>query len=481
MNRFYLTDFRRSFRTSLLVIAILVLSFLGPLLSSVLRSSVEGFLQENARRILTADLAVGAYRPLTDADIQPLSERFEVRREVREIEFNTMAMSGAGSLIEVHGVEAGFPIEGEFLFKSVNAGAADSKELRGKAAMGAGEVWLTEDAMLALDLKLGDPLRLGRSEFKVTRVIEQAPGISRSGIGFAPKAYIAFEEARPTGLMGFGSQVLHRVYLETARAVDLEEAKKIVGDEEVFLRTPDESFEGIGRFTGFVSLYLAVVSVSLFTLGWAAAFYVIRVQAIERMKSAAIALVFGAGTKSLLRYELFRAIAMTVVAAFIAGGLVYAATQILEPLLAEALRKNVPGDFRIIVSWRDVLGLGITALLSSAIFTFPFADRLQRSRLVDLFKESTSLDLDDSSQDTEPSRKTAGRRRFAILALAAGALFGISIWLTRDAKRGAQLAAGFVFAAAVIHVSGIVIFRGLASVSSNMSGSIGSVLRIVGI
>ncbi len=463
-SRYFRTDLKRSMRANWIAIAVLFLSFLGPVVSSVLRSSVESFLVSNQRRILTADLAITAYRPIREDEVDRVREVLGIKREVREVEFVTMALGGAsqGSLIEVHAVEPSFPIDGEFTF-------ADGSK---KAGGPTGEnLWVTSDAALALDLKSGGRLKLGRVNFLIEKVITQAPGISRGAFGMAPRVYIPIDQASRTGLTGFGSQIYHRVYLETEKMATSEVIKETLGDPDLFLRTPDDSVQGIERFTGFVSLYLAVVSVSLFALGWAAAFYIIRTQAIERMRATAIAIVFGGSRSSMLGFEFARTLALTAIAAVLAMLAAWGAAEFLEPVIGQALAKQVPGKFEIVLSIKDFLGLFVTSLVSAVLFTAPFAQRLRSSQPRELF--------DDSALAPPQESRSGVRSMLALSAVGFLTLAALASWITRDVKRGFQLAAGFGAAAGVIHFAGIGLFRALSTVFRATGSS--AFLRLVGL
>ncbi len=463
-GRYFRTDLRRSMRSNWIAVAVLFLSFLGPVVSSVLRSSVENFLVSNQRRILTADLAITAYRPIREEEIDRVRSLVGIRKEVREIEFVTMALGNAaqGSLIEVHAVESHFPIDGEFAFAdgSQRAGGPIDENL-----------WITSEAALALDLKVGDRLKLGRVDFEIEKIIFQAPGISRGAFGMAPRVYIPIDRASLTGLTGFGSQIYHRVYLETERSVPSEEIKESLGDPDLFLRTPDDSVQGIERFTGFVSLYLAVVSVSLFALGWAAAFYIIRTQAIERMRATAIAIVFGGSRKDMLFFEFARTLSLTAIAAILAMLAAWGVAELLEPVIGKAFAKQVPGSFEVVLSLKDLAGLLFTAIVSALLFTAPFAQRLRSSQPRELFDDSA---LSPPQESRASLRSMASISVIAFLTLAA-----LASWITRDLKRGLQLAAGFALAAAMIHFAGVGLFRGISSLSRTKRSN--SFFRLVGL
>jgi putative ABC transport system permease protein len=446
-GRYFRTDVKRSMRSNWIAVCVLFLSFLGPVISSVLRSSVENFLTSNQRRILTADLAITAYRPIRNEEIDRLRQILEIKKQVRETEFVTMALGKGeqGSLIEVHAVESHFPIDGEFVM-------SDGTVFRGGPT--GSNIWLTDEAALALELQVGDRLRLGKVEFIVEKSVTRAPGTSRGAFGVAPRVYIAIDQASRTGLTGFGSQIYHRVYIETAKTIATEKVQELLGDPDLFLRTPDDSVQGIERFTGFISLYLGVVSVSLFALGWAAAFYIIRTQAIERMRSTAIAIVFGGSRRELLIFEFARTLSLTAVAALCSMVASWGAAKLLEPWIAQALEKQVPGKFVVVLSIGDFAGLFLTALVSAILFTAPFALRLRSSQPRELFDDSVLSPPQESRGSVLSGALMIGISFFTLIAIAS--------WITKDLKRGLQLAVGFTFAAAIIHLSGVAIFRGLS-------------------
>lgn len=478
MNRFFRTELLRSLTSSRIALAVLLLSFLGPALATLLRSSVDTFLRENSRRLLTADLAISADRAIRDEEVARLERLAPVARRLRETEFVTMAIGSAkqvdkeaakdaGALLEIHAVEAGFPIEGEF--ETIDG-------VKRKAELAANEVWLSEEATAALGLSPGASVRLGQADFRVVQVVRTAPGIGRGAFGFAPKAFIAFDSAGATGLLGFGSQSQNRIYIEWASGVTapkLEAVRETLGDPELFLRSPDDSIQGFERFTGFVSLYLSIVAASLFALGWAAAFYIIRTQASERMRTAAIAMVFGADRRQLLQFEFARILFVVAIAALLALMAAFAGAKLLEPVIAKAFLRNVPGSFHIAASWLDGFGLFAAALLSAILFTLPFAQRLAAAQLNELFADSP-LAASDSRLDSLRQRLLSG-------ALIVATLGFLSVWLTRDVIRGLQLAGGFIVAAGLIDFAGRRFFRAVARLFRQAKGRSGSLLRLAGV
>jgi predicted lysophospholipase L1 biosynthesis ABC-type transport system permease subunit len=75
---------------------------------------------------------------------------------------------------------------------------------------------------MALDLKVGDELRIAGQTFTVRGVIAR-DRVQRSGIAFGPRVYVDLADLRATSLLGFGSratyQLLVRVQAPSPQAV----------------------------------------------------------------------------------------------------------------------------------------------------------------------------------------------------------------------------------------------------------------------
>lgn len=475
MNRYVVTEFRRSLRASVVAVAILVLALSGPLLVEILYSSVKSFLQENARLALTADAAITAYRPIRDDEVATLRQAFQIKAESKEVEFLTMATSSKekSALLEVHGVEPSYPLVGDFEFEDGS---------RSRADMGPRDVWVSRDAVVALGVGLGDTIRLGHADFVLTKIMRQAPRFSRGAFGFAPKVYVARGSSGSTGLLGFGSQVYHRVYVEfvplTSTKTPLpgsDDLKKVLTDSDLFFRTPVDANQGLERFTGSVMLYLSLVALSLFVLGWTAGFYIFRTQSLQRLRGLAVSLVFGADQRRLVVMEFLRMTLLMVIAASASLAITWTVAAKLEPVIASTIVEktaSIAGVFRMRLDWLDIVGLIGVSLMSAVIVSLPLIFRLGETQLAELFSES-------------PLQASEGRsslRLNLILgSLMAFSLYFLSWWLLRDPMRSLQLTVGLLLTIGFVHVSGLGVFRFFSSWAARLQGSGGSLLRLVGV
>ncbi len=367
------------------VMGLLILGFLGPLFSSMIGHSVSVYLKERSRLILSADLAVSALRPFKEEETARLKEVLSPRKSVIESDFMTMAKGRgeAAVLVEVKAVEAASPIFGEFEFqdglKASNAADLERERL----------AWVVPEVLAQLDLKVGDSLGLGKSEFKIAGSLEQFPGAARSA-ALAPRIFIGRRHVEETGLIQFGSQVFHRMYFELPPNLPAETAaarvKTALADPDIFLRTPDDSIQGFERFFSFFSLYLNAVTLILFVLSWMSAFYILQVFLQDRLKAAAVLLVNGASRAFAGCLYAVETLALTLAAFLVASAMIAGVAWLAPAVLAEALK--LPEGFRLsigLANWLTLLGV---AVVSALAFVSPFWARLATAPLQSLLGES---------------------------------------------------------------------------------------------
>jgi putative ABC transport system permease protein len=465
MTRFRRLDFRRLMGSSLLVSGILGLGLFGLALSAVLRTSVQSFLDVNARLLLTADISLTSYSRLVASDLEAVDRHWRTTDETREIEFVTMAgvveaspqsadgrkqnspdpntPSPRGQLVEVHAVASNFPLVGEFVTTSGRRPKADISEA---------SLWLSRDAEMALQVKPGDRIRLGRSEFRVESILEQSPGFSRAGFGFAPRVYIREAEAEGTGLLDFGAQVYHRVFRNLERLDDRplpasvspqsplnEQVQNLLSNPDIFVRTPGDSGRGLERGTRSVTLFLSLISSLLLGLSGAAAFAIFRAQSFERLRTAGIASVFGAATRSHVSAEFLRVSFVVLVACVGAQAASYLTARIAEPSLQQLIARSTAGEFRLLWPWQDFAVLALATWLGALAFLLPFQQRFRNARLADLLADTVTRS--DAADAREPG---ARRMQLAALGLGLSALGLLSAWLLESAMRGMWVALGLL-------------------------------------
>ncbi|MEJ7708695.1 MAG: FtsX-like permease family protein [Pyrinomonadaceae bacterium] len=172
-------------------------------------------LASEARTLLAADVQIDSTRPWlpeTVAAIDRVSTGQLVTGRTETIESPTMVRPSAADqegalMIELKGIDPPFPLYGDFML--ANAQPFNHSLLAGNGAI------VAPLLLERLNLRVGDQIRIGTSDFEIRGVLEREPG-SSSGFRLGPRVYIARGAVEEAGLTGFGSRARRRVLLRAA-------------------------------------------------------------------------------------------------------------------------------------------------------------------------------------------------------------------------------------------------------------------------
>ncbi|MBI3045775.1 MAG: ABC transporter permease [Betaproteobacteria bacterium] len=237
---------------------------------SFFASRVRGALDQQANRLLGADLVIADSRPLAlelkeDAARRGLSA-LDVMR------FPSMAMRGDRSVLaDVKVVTPGYPLRGELRV----ADRLFAPDRRAGAVPEPGEVWVDERLYTSLELDPGSRITLGQRDFKVAAIITHEPGVDVGFLSGAPRVMLNASDLAATGLVQPGSRIRYRLHvagndeaLEQYRAwaqTRLRPGQRLEGirDARPELRS---ALERAGRFlnlAALTSVLLAAVAIAL--------------------------------------------------------------------------------------------------------------------------------------------------------------------------------------------------------------------------
>ena len=352
----------------------LSIGLIGFLALNSFNASVQNQLRRDAKGILTADVAVNATRPFKEEELGQILESLKPIDQSRQISFVSMSANGFNSrLSQIIAVDSGFPLYGELELQE--RGIIGSREVA--AVLKKPVIWVYPDLLTALNLKIGDSLKIGTETFQIDDVVLQDPGTSFSTFGVTSRIYMGYEHVQKTGLTEIGrSRVVYREYYKLNPETDGElAAEKLeadldqLGEESYALRvqTPTSANQQVGRALGYLNDYLGIVSlVALFLAGLGAA-YLFREYFHRHLHEIAILMSLGAFRKStylLLLVQIFILGGIAVIVATLAS---IALLQVLPLLVTDFL----PIGFEQEIPWAS---LGIAVILGtvgSLIFCLP--------------------------------------------------------------------------------------------------------------
>ncbi|OGT83505.1 MAG: hypothetical protein A3H91_11840 [Gammaproteobacteria bacterium RIFCSPLOWO2_02_FULL_61_13] len=185
------------------VLAVAALSSVGLFTDRVSRA-----IEAQATELLAADLVLESTNPITD-DLLQRAQTSGLDR-TRSVSFRSMALAGERlELAEVKAVEAGYPLRGQLRTSSELFGA----EQVATTVPGRGTVWVDARLMQALDINVGDTVKLGDIDFRLARIITYEPDRGGELFNIAPRVLINLADLNATGLIAPGSRAEFRLLL----------------------------------------------------------------------------------------------------------------------------------------------------------------------------------------------------------------------------------------------------------------------------
>lgn len=169
-------------------------------------------LNRDAHQLLGGDLVVNADQPVNDA------WRAEAQRRglalADTVTFPSMASAGEGDksrsqLASIKAVSPGYPLRGGF--KLMTSSEGDDMETREIPAPDT--VWVDPGVLAALDVRLGDSLKLGDKAFRIAALISVEPDRGAGFMNFAPRVMLPLSDLAATNLVQNGSRVTYRLLI----------------------------------------------------------------------------------------------------------------------------------------------------------------------------------------------------------------------------------------------------------------------------
>ncbi|RCW76246.1 ABC transporter permease [Pseudorhodoferax soli] len=170
---------------------------------------LQGGLQRDARQLIGGDAVVASDNP------PPASFEEQARalglQTVSTLGFPTMgrageAQGGASRLVALKAVPTGYPLRGSLkVAQQPGEEGANTRDIPAP-----GEVWVDAPLLAALDLKMGDPLLLGDSSFRITRIIVIEPDRGGGFMSFAPRVMVNAADLPATHLVQPASRITYR-------------------------------------------------------------------------------------------------------------------------------------------------------------------------------------------------------------------------------------------------------------------------------
>ncbi len=412
-------DSRASRRRLLLFSLSIVLGIAALVAVGSLMDNLQRAIDEQAKGLLGADLAVQSRSALTPEAEQFLNELGG--EQAREVMFASMIVFPTSNdqtrLVSLRALDGAYPFYGDFLTDPADAPA--------RLAAGGRVAVLEATLMAQFGLKPGDPVRIGETTFTVAGSLLSIPGESAAIAQLSPRVYFPLSELPATGLIGPGSLVRYKSYFKFAPEIDVEALVRDLRGRFRELRlgfdTVEERKRDLGRalenvyafmsLVGFISLFLGAIGVAS----------AIHVHVRQKIPTVAVLRCLGCSARQAFAVYLVQGLGIGICGAIL-GAAVGLGVQLILPSFLEGL---LPFAVEFAVSWAAV-GQGMVAgLIICLLFTLlPLLPVRRVSPLVAIrssFAENTS--------GPDPARWT-------VYALIVGAVTVFALAQTRRWEHG---------------------------------------------
>jgi putative ABC transport system permease protein len=332
---------------------------------------------------------------------------------------------------------------------------------------------VAEEFLIRLRAHVGDTLRLGGRNFKITAVLSQEPDRISAGAGMGPRVMVSNAALDRTGLVAPGSRASHRLLLKLPAQGDAAAVRKkveeVLPDAQVmdFKEGNPALSQGLDNATAILSL-ICLVAMVLGAIGVAMAMHA---HLEQRMDMLAILKAVGAQSSDLLRIFLLQTMALGLLGVLIGVGF---GALVMEALPA-VFGKLLPVHTVLHFPWRAVgAGFG-TGLLTTLLFCLPPLLDVRAVRPILVLRRL--VEQGPSTAKEWFARWWARRLQIGIAAVVILALGAIAWALSDSAKVGGWFALLFSIALVVLLVLAAVALRTLRFVLNRVRLHLPSSLR----
>ncbi|HVF54529.1 MAG TPA: FtsX-like permease family protein [Pyrinomonadaceae bacterium] len=396
-----------------------------------------------ARALMTADAQADTTREWTPealSAIERVARPPLVEARTQTAEATTMvrpadaAREGA-LMVELKGIEAGFPLYGEF--KLADGRAFDYSLLAGGGAV-VGPLLLER-----LSLRVGDWVKINDATFQIRGVVGQEPGGGGTGFRLGPRVFIERRMLEEAGLTGFGSRARRKMLFKTpddgAMNNLVQTLRAELGNNVVNVRSYRESEDNLGEQFTRAENYLSLTGFVVLVLGGIGVSSVTRVFIEQKRKTIAILKCVGATGLKLTAAYLAQIVALGLAGSLLGIVLAKAALVFVEGRFAESLPANMRYELH---AGAIAQGLGLGLLISILFSALPLL-RIRRIKPNMLLRES----------DADAPRRWLDVGRWAVGLGVVSGLMLLAGWQAGSLKVGAYFLAGLGVAALLLYAA----------------------------
>lgn len=345
-------------------LAIAALSYL-----QFFKGSIDSSLETQAKSLLGADLVVSSRFPISSQQKEDIKNRLPQLKSFNE-GISTVSMIASKTrarLMELVKINEGYPYYGGLVFKD------KSIYPKGEILPKQNEVWVYQEVLDFLGLKLGDQLKIGKESFIIKKVIETDTLKAVSFSGFMPKVYISEEGLNNTELLQFGSTASYKLNYLFKENLSNDTLEKIENkleesiDQNLRVSSPNDGTDRLLRVLNFLTNFLSLVSLVSFFLGLVGLIYLYSGFLRNHQKDITVLSDLGLSKRNLILTYLLHLFVLITISSIIVFSLITLSSQFIGPFI----QKLVDFEFDFSLDYSFFLKSSLILLLLSLSIGLP--------------------------------------------------------------------------------------------------------------
>lgn len=412
-----------------------------------LRSLIQNLMQAvgtDARALMTADVDISSTADFSPSEIAKIEEVLagvsivEARNEV----ITTSAMAAPADpanpntrLVELKGIEPPFPLVGRF--DLADGAPFDFSLLENNGAVVA--KILLED----LDVKVGDRIRIGESEFQIRGEFDQEPG-GTGGFRLGARVFIARSAFDTAGITRNASRVRRRILYRTSdNPTELvRQLREALKGTTVSVQSYRETQENLGEQFARTENYLALTGLLILVLGGIGVWNVARAFVEQKRRSVAILKCLGAGGTRIISVYLLQILTLGLIGSFFGVLLAQLGLWFVRWRFIEDLPEKMTYSVNPWTAGQGILlGVAISILFSA----LPLLQvRNIKPKL--LLRDENNANF----RRLDPTKWLFG-------AVSLAGLLGLAVWQAGSFRIGAFFLAGLAATSAVLYLAALLL------------------------
>jgi len=353
------------------------------------KESIDSSLDAKAKSLLGADLVVGSRFPISEEQKKQIKDKLPKIKQYDE-GVSTVSMVSSkkrARLMELVQINEGFPYYGGLVFTDKTSYPKKSSIPKED------EVWVYQEVLDLLGLKLNQQVKIGDKNYTITKVIKTDSLKNISFSGFMPKVYLSSEALKRSELLKFGSTARYKLNFQFEKPLtntqleELENSLEKQLDRTLRVLSPNDGRDRLLRVLNFLTNFLSLVSLVSFFLGLVGLIYLYSGFLRKHQTDILVLNDIGVSKKNLIYTYLLHLFVLISISSIIVFSLIGITGQFLGPLI----QKYIDFSFDFSLDYIFFLKSAVILFLLSLIIGLPLILPLVQREKIKFFKTILSF------------------------------------------------------------------------------------------